>query len=640
MTNTSATAITAEQIKVILSDILRAELNRIIDAQNAGEPIDDDELDLQIQSLTAQGDDMRHHARKNDFRLVDQIARDAAARLGITLPEDLPSSLGRRVTDLARDILDLEVKALDGYDAVTEAADSVARFSALPVDDFVRTKPVTLSAAWAKTLELYPTRDMKGNIDAIAKVALAFFGDVPVATITTDRQTEFFKWMSRLPKSHGKGHGKNRFCPDAPKDPSKALVTKDDEIEAADEADYIATEALRDRDDLSDLEKRALLSEQLVPRLTNSTLKRNRDGLNRLMKGARALGSTDLPEVISYRDVERIVKALGEEKQDPLYLRVVQSKLRMPWTEERLSQLLTSPIYAGCFSESRRWRPGNVIIRDAFYWVPLIVMMIGSRIKEILLLERRNIIWRNGEYCFAIAKGAAQLGKTDDAYRVVPIPQILLDLGFIEWWKGLDDAHGPLLFPEAANRSAVGKVTEPFSKAYYIILNHLDLGDADEDFYALRKTFHSLLRAADVADGQRQAIAGHRTGSIMNIHYTAHRTKELKEAVDKAEFALEIGFSEEHGFPIILSCGLSKGSPLFVDVTLADDGTASEIVVSEDGKAPRKFATINAATGQKIEPIELCTLASSFKELTDERTMRLPKHPLKRQAVEHFRALG
>lgn len=173
MTNTSATAVTAEQIKVILSDILRAELNRIIDAQNAGEPIEDDELDLQIQSLTAQGDDMRHHARKNDFRLVDEIARDAAARLGITLPEDLPSSLGRRVTDLARDILDLEVKALDGYDAVTEAADSVTRFSSLPVDDFVRTKPVSLSAAWAKTLELYPTRDMKGKIVDLSRFRAA-----------------------------------------------------------------------------------------------------------------------------------------------------------------------------------------------------------------------------------------------------------------------------------------------------------------------------------------------------------------------------------------------------------------------------------------------------------------------------------
>ncbi|KGM47549.1 hypothetical protein [Pseudooceanicola atlanticus] len=76
MSNTAATAVTAEQIMVILSDILRAEPNRSIDAQNAGEPIDDDELDLQIQSRTDQGDDMGPHARRNDFRLVDQIARE------------------------------------------------------------------------------------------------------------------------------------------------------------------------------------------------------------------------------------------------------------------------------------------------------------------------------------------------------------------------------------------------------------------------------------------------------------------------------------------------------------------------------------------------------------------------------------
>ncbi|MGR3631590.1 MAG: hypothetical protein ACU0A8_05665 [Limimaricola soesokkakensis] len=50
------------------------------------------------------------------------------------------------------------------------------------------------------------------------------------------------------------------------------------------------------------------------------------------------------------------------------------------------------------------------------------------------------------------------------------------------------------------------------------------------------KTLSSTLRSADVTDGQRQAIAGHKHGTVLNIHNTAHNTKDLKAAVDKADF--------------------------------------------------------------------------------------------------------
>lgn len=238
----------------------------------------------------------------------------------------------------------------------------------------------------------------------------------------------------------------------------------------------------------------------------------------------------------------------------------------------------------GSSSEHRRWKPGQVIVRDAIYRVPLIILTVGTRIEEILLLKRNSLRLRlrlrNQVHCLALGFTSEARGKTEDTERIVPIPQLLIDLGFIEWIMSLDDAHGPLLLLEIARRTTIGKVTEAFGKALTRTLGHLELADFDEDIYAARKTLSSMLRRAEVMDGQRQALAGHRSGSTLNRHYTAHHTTDLKAAVDKAEFELEVAPNMQHGHPVIQACGLASLESYAVDVVLGEDGQAEVIRVS------------------------------------------------------------
>jgi hypothetical protein len=546
-----------EQILTLLEEVLRAKLGRIVKNQDLGPALDDDAIDAKIDALEDKRTHLRRQANRGEFDGVEAGITEAARRLNMEINRPLAPKLGRRAVDLAREILALETQVLEGDDARSAAVSLVAPFSTADVDDFIAA-PITLSRAIAKTFELYPSKSMKGNIDAIAQLALAYFGDVAVTAISESEQEAFFAWMARLPKNHGKRHGKNRFCRNAPKDRARSTRTKHDEIAEADAADAGVMEEIRGLNHLSDIEKRALLSERLVERLTMTTIRRNRDGLNRIFKAAAKLGCRTVPTALSYKDIERHVAAQAPD--DPLYVRVTKPKLRMPRTEERLAQFLTSPIYTGCMSEHRRWRRGTTIVRDALYWVPLIVLTIGSRIGEILVLKRRNLVYRDGTYCLAIGLDTDQSGKTADAERVVPIPQLLLDLGFVEWVQHLPEAHGPLLFPDAVSRSEIGDVTGPFSKALNRIPDRLGLGDFDEDFYAMRKTLSSLLRRAGVEEGQRQAIAGHRNGTILNRHYTAHYAKDLKTAVDRADFQLSIVLDRRRGFPTITSCDVIPGN--------------------------------------------------------------------------------
>ena len=411
-------------------------------------------------------------------------------------------------------------------------------------------------------------------------------------------------------------------------------VTKAEEISKADAEDLLVLEEVRAIADVSDAEKKAMLAERLAPRVTLDTLKKHRDAMNRVFKSAEELGAT-VPVAISYREMERHIKSLAPE--DTLYVRVTKPKIRMPWTKERISMLLSSPIYSGCASKHRRWQPGKLIIRDADYWVPLIVLTIGSRIAEILLLKRSDVRFRDGHYLLAIASGADSAGKTEDAKRLVPIPQMLLDLGFIEWFQALEQDHGILLFPEAVSRSKSGEVSSAYGKHLRRIFDHIRIGDFDEDFYALRKTFSSILKRENVDDGERQAIAGHRHGSIINVHYTANHINDLKDAIDKADFKLNIGRKRQYGFPVILSCDLAQGSTLDIEVILGDDNEAEAITVRDPRLADPLFdcSKIGKLSGEGLKQ-----LVAKLREVTDLRPLKLPKNPLKRAAFEHFQALA
>ena len=199
-------------------------------------------------------------------------------------------------------------------------------------------------------------------------------------------------------------------------------------------------------------EKRARLAGLLVPRLTMTTVRRHCDALNRILKTAvERMDAVQRDPVPSCKRLDALIRERAPE--DQLHIRVTKPKTRMPWAQERLQALLTSPIYTGCASRQRRRKPGRLVIRDATYWVPLMIMTMGTRIEEVLGLKRRNVILRNGVCCLLLGMDPDQRIKTDDSERVVPIPQLLLDLGFVEWVREAAGSDA-LLFPCAARRGA------------------------------------------------------------------------------------------------------------------------------------------------------------------------------------------
>ena len=438
---------------------------------------------------------------------------------------------------------------------------------------------------------------MQGNIKICGDLLLERLGDIPVCAIDEDMILAFLAWAYRLPKSHGKRtNGLRR--------------TKDEEIAQADAADEAARAEVLALPGLSTEERRLKLAERLVPRLTLQTIKRYRDSVNRVFKAAHDLGVRGLVDVPGYARVDKHLKAIAERisEEDPLYVHVSKPKDRTPWSEERLAALFESPIYRGCASASRRWKPGTVIARDALYWVPLLLGTIGTRIKELLQLGPGDLRQRNGVLCLAIAKGPAKPGKTPDSTRYVPVPQVVLDLGFAEWVAEMAAAGEIMLFPEVARRA--DRKGSSLTDAFYRIRDrawmHLGIQDHDEDCYALRKTLQSLLEAQGVGDGRRQALAGHKNGTTINRHYTALSMRSIKADVDRVGYRIVVGFSALHGFPVIERCAIADDLPeAELTVALGERGISAVEIAASGERLVAECGDLTPSELAQALPIEM-----------------------------------
>ena len=322
-----------EMTKAVLLEAMRSELSEMIAEESQAGPLSDADIDQRVAALETENRQLRRAARNKQWGDMQTLLQKASALISVELPEPLPNDLGQRANTLKRRLNDVKIAADEGDDVRTACRDLLKDHAVEDFDAFVQA-PVLLAHAKAKTDELYPTTSMKRVTAGAYRLLEEFFGNVPISTITKERQKEFLGWASRLPRTQGRGHGRNRHGQ------AGKTVTKAEEISKADADDLLVLEGIRAIADISDAEKRAMLADRLVPRVTLATLRKHRDAMNRMFKSAEDLGA-NVPVPISYREMERHIKSLAPE--DALYVRVTKPKIRMPWTKERISRLLTLP---------------------------------------------------------------------------------------------------------------------------------------------------------------------------------------------------------------------------------------------------------------------------------------------------------
>ena len=129
--------------------------------------------------------------------------------------------------------------------------------------------------------------DMARKVEGTGKCAVAFRGDMPLDLfLEKENLLAFLLWLRRLPKPHGKNHGRNKY--------SKTGIEPDKHVDIAeaDEDDRKIISEIRARIDI-DLRarRRGTRRRRLKPRLTDAAVEHHHARISAIAKRQRPISA-------------------------------------------------------------------------------------------------------------------------------------------------------------------------------------------------------------------------------------------------------------------------------------------------------------------------------------------------------------
>lgn len=207
-----------------------------------------------------------------------------------------------------------------------------------------------------------------------------------------------------------------------------------------------------------------------------------------------------------------------------------ERKPHWPFTESELKQIFS---------------PGNDYFKSNpdVFWTTLIGLFVGARCNAAITLQYGDIINESGIDCinFQDNDGIKQL-KNDASIRIVPIPQQLLDIGFVDWVnkqkKELNAADKDFLFPKCKTKS--GEYNNKYSTRGFIQyikdIGITKLNPHRLDFHSLRKNANQRLEFLGVPSTYINDIIGWEGKDTREKHYSQHNLQEIKEYTDRMNY--------------------------------------------------------------------------------------------------------
>ncbi|KAB0679513.1 DUF6538 domain-containing protein [Aureimonas leprariae] len=281
-----------------------------------------------------------------------------------------------------------------------------------------------------------------------------------------------------------------------------------------------------------------------------------------LAQAVRANDAIGKP-VITARTVNRYLAGLGSfaawlvahgyleaNPVEGMSLAKKKERSTFPFNTDQLATLFASPLFTGCRSGDS-WsavaKPGNVMVRDHRFWVPLIMLFSGARPGEIAQLALADVREQHGHWILHITTegdGDKQV-KTSGSMRVVPIHSELIRLGLLDHHARMKAEGHDRLFPEA-KRNSRGQMIAEFSKSFGPYLTKLGLKDGRGfSAYSFRHGAADALRRAGFLDEQFGFILGH-TKATMTGRYGMLPEGMLKQRVELVEAIAYPGLTLDH----------------------------------------------------------------------------------------------
>lgn len=207
--------------------------------------------------------------------------------------------------------------------------------------------------------------------------------------------------------------------------------------------------------------------------------------------------------------------------------------MRDTYTEKEGRFLFALPPWTGAKSATKRMLPGDQIVHDSCYWVPMICWYTGARRLEVCALHLSEVVCIEGMWCIDIVANDVRRLKTVRSKRLTPIADEILRLGFIDYVSALREAGEVMLFPELVRASGKGDMGDTFYKNYWTKLAtklpFLERGQAIQSF---RHTAIDELKGSEIVPELRADLAGQKMHSQTEDRYSKAHLDLIKGAIE------------------------------------------------------------------------------------------------------------
>jgi integrase len=238
----------------------------------------------------------------------------------------------------------------------------------------------------------------------------------------------------------------------------------------------------------------------------------------------------------------------AENVRFPKVKAVKGGKPRRPFKANELERLFSSPVFTGMKSAKRRFEPGSLVVKGAYFWLPVLGYYTGARLGELVQLHVADIHLDGPVPYINISEDGGELRgsgleksvKSDAGVRKVPIHPDVMALGFAAFVaKALKDKRNKRLFWEVAF-GADGQASTVFSKWFARLMDKAGLSDPSLVFHSFRHTAEDAFRNASAQQYVIDRIIGHSGGKVSDGYGEGISLETASEALIKAKLPVSL----------------------------------------------------------------------------------------------------
>jgi integrase len=205
-------------------------------------------------------------------------------------------------------------------------------------------------------------------------------------------------------------------------------------------------------------------------------------------------------------------KMAGHVTENPFLEKKVKRNGRVARQERtfkasELEVLFGSPVFQGAKGEKQIYEPGDFLLSDWMFWAPVIALLSGARIGEIVQLRPCDIRSQDGIDVIDVNEAGAKSLKNVGTARLIPIHSRLLSLGLIELAARRAVLGHTLLLPGVPKpiKGDQGAGASKWMSERFLHRLHLHTRPG-LGFHSFRHTLKTALRSAGVSEPDSELI--------------------------------------------------------------------------------------------------------------------------------------